>query len=62
MNMVNIHITAKRYKKANRVTPGVQPTLQALPRINEFMMELFPTLGIPTIPTRIDVLIPLFRQ
>lgn len=49
-------------KKTYFVTPGVQPTLHAFPRVNELMMELLPTFGIPTMPTRIDVFIPLLRQ
>ena len=37
------------------VTPGVAPTTQALLRFKLFIRELFPTLGKPTTPTRIDV-------
>lgn len=44
------------------MTPGAAPTLQALDRFKLFMRELFPTLGKPTTPTLIDVLIPLLRQ
>ncbi len=49
-------------KETYFVTPGVQPTLHALPLVSELMIELLPTFGMPTIPTRIDVFIPLLRQ
>ena len=42
--------------------PGIAPTVQARLRFNELIIELFPTFGIPTTPTRIEVLIPLFLQ
>lgn len=44
------------------VTPGVDPTLQALDLFKLLIIELLPTLGSPTTPTRIEVLISLFLQ
>lgn len=44
------------------VTPGVEPTLQALDRFKLLIKLLLPTLGRPTTPTLIEVFIPLFLQ
>lgn len=49
-------------KNTHFVIPGVLPTLQALALLRLLINELLPTLGKPTTPTVIEVLISLFRQ
>ena len=44
------------------VTPGVEPTLQALDLFNELMTEDLPTLGKPMTPTVMEVLMFALRQ